>query len=301
MSVARYFDLETQKILADGELVSLFTSHAVTLGSFREARLRTYLREHVGRQYQLASGFISDHGPGSARIVDRSSLQIDCLIHDPSQRAPLIAADAFVSVLPPHAAGFVEVKSTLGISRNYSTDQHTSEKFPHVTQKGAYRWSGSLVEALANIISAIKVMREAGITREEYFAGIFAYDGNELNLLQDALLSGELIKQLGIRDIDDLPDCICVLTRGWWMFSSRKWEDDDTPVDDSYDPAVTYILSSTGSNLGGEPLQVFTSLLANVLDQRAKLDHRTGGLRSLVDRKVSIQSVQINLPSPGKD
>ncbi|MGA1849394.1 MULTISPECIES: DUF6602 domain-containing protein [Sphingobium] len=300
MSVAKFFDLETLKISADGDLVSLFTTHPGTLGAFREARLRSFLRAHIGTRHELSSGFILDHDDGSDQIADRTSRQIDCLIFDPSRQAPLIAADSFVAVVPTHVGGFVEVKSNLGINRTWADKQ--SDEHPFQDHGRFYRWSGSLVEALSNLLSAIKIMRSAGIGRADFFAGIFSYDGDDLLQLEKALVSGELIKQLQIRDLDDLPDCICVLTRGWWSFSAYQWNDVDPEWVSDYDPATSYILSvkSGAPPANGAPLQLFTAYLSHVFDTREGLDHRTGGLRSFAGRNATVANTSIALPCPGK-
>lgn len=300
MSVARFYDLETQKIAADGELVSLFTKHPGTLGAFREARLRDYLREHIGTRYELASGFVVDNAEGAETINDRSSRQIDCLVYDRSRQAPLMSADSFVAVLPAHVGGFVEVKSDLRITRKMSDTQ--SGDHPFEKDARFYRWSGTLVDALANLKSGIEVMRDAGVPREDYFAGIFAYDGDELIQFEQALVSGELMDQLSITDIDDLPDSICIINRGWWGFSAYQWNDVDPELDREYDPEMSYLLQIgiTAGKGDGSPLQLFTAYLSNSFDGREGLAHRTGGLRSFVGRKASVKNIQLKLPCPGK-
>lgn len=58
-TIAEFYDLETEKLTADGKKVALFTKHPGTLGAFREARLREYLKEHVPARLTLAHGFVS--------------------------------------------------------------------------------------------------------------------------------------------------------------------------------------------------------------------------------------------------
>ena len=298
MSVAKFYDLEARKISADGESVALFTKHPGTLGAFREARLRTYLRDHVGASYALASGFVVDHDSGSCRISDRSSRQVDCLIYEPTIRAPLIAVDSFSAVLPPQVAGVIEVKSNLTFFRSRAKSTESGDAYPHRDAEGAYRWAGTLVDALENIMSATDVMREAKIKRTTYFSGIFAYSSNGLAKLPQALESGELIRQLDIDDIDALPDDICALDAGWLGFSAYRWNDISPEWDEIYDPEVSYLLSISedeGSN-GGVGLQLFTSALAHILEGRGGAEHLTGGLRSFVGREFDVENVAIDLP-----
>lgn len=302
MSVSKFYDLEARKILADGESVALFTDHPGTLGAFREARLRTYLRDHVGACYVLASGFVVDHDPGSELISDRSSRQVDCLIYEPRTRAPLIAVDSFSAVLPPQVAAVIEVKSKLTLVRNRAKFGESADDYPHRDDKGAYRWGGTLVDALKNIMSVTDVMREAQIDRTTYFAGIFAYSSSGLAQLPRALESGELIQQLGIDDIDALPDDICALDEGWCGFSSLSWNDHDPEWDDVYDPKVSYLLSipEEKESNGGVALQLFTSALAHTLESRGGAEHITGGLRSFVGRKFVVNNVAIDVPCPSR-
>ena len=79
-TIADFYDLETEKLTADGKKVGLFTKHPGTLGAVREARLREYLKEHVPARHTVAQGFVSHRDGLGNEISDSSSRQIVCLI-----------------------------------------------------------------------------------------------------------------------------------------------------------------------------------------------------------------------------
>jgi hypothetical protein len=182
MTIAKFYDLETQKITADGELVTLFTDHGPTLGAFREARLRTYINQHMASRYRIVSGFISDYEADSNKVNTRSSNQLDCLIYDPTNHAPLIESDTFVAITPTEAPGFVEVKSDLKLFIETHRNEPSNNSYPFQENGVEYKWAGTLVDALANVLSGITIMKTAGVNREKYFAGIISYDGNGLTV-----------------------------------------------------------------------------------------------------------------------
>lgn len=303
-TIAEYYDLETTKLIADAKRVALFTDHPGTVGAYREARLREYLKDHVAGRFRIANGFISDRDDISNDISDQSSKQIDCLIYDETDRAALIETDSFVCVEPEHAAAFIEVKSTLGLSRDYAPHKGgPSPQYPFNYKGRGYRWAGTLVEALLNIASANQVMAGANVGRSAFFAGVLAYDGNKLRLLDKAITSGELVQQLGLRTLDDLPDCICVLTSGWWSFEAYAWNDIDPEWDETlYDAAESVLIKVVGGGLLGAPLQLFTSYLSGRLDDRTSGGRpRIGGLRSATGRNFSTSNIRFPLPSPGRN
>lgn len=278
-TIDTFYELATRKLKADSETVTLFTKHPGTVGAFREARLRAYLKDHVGRRFHVGQGFISFHTTRGEDISDSSSLQIDCLVYDPLDRPVLFETADFACVDPSATAAAIEVKSTLSIYRKRTSAG--SEDFPFSDEKGRYRWSGSLVDALNNVAAAISVMEAAGRPRREYFAGILAYEGPNLNLFQQALESGELLKQLEIMDLDQLPDCVCVLGQEWWSFEAYPWNDVDPEVDAiNYDPENSFWIRVAETD-DGTPLRFFTSYLSGVLDRwRGGTSEDSMGLRS---------------------
>ena len=57
--IIRYYEIEQSKLLLDFEKVALFTDHSTSLGSFRERRLRQYIREFTPSQLSVDTGFVS--------------------------------------------------------------------------------------------------------------------------------------------------------------------------------------------------------------------------------------------------
>ncbi len=303
-TIATFYDLETEKLIADGKKVALFTNHPGTLGAFREARLRQYLIDHVPGGYKVSSGFVSHADRTSHDISDKASKQIDCLVYECSNEAALLETADFACVEAVRAAAIVEIKSDLKITRSYAPRRAgPSTDYPFTRRGRGYRWAGTLVDAFENIKSAIDVIdlafkdrNDPGKERWDYHASIFAYNGDELNLLEEAFTSGELIRQLGISTLDQLPDSICVLTRGWWSFEA--YEDRDPPWDATYDDQKSWLNRTTGRNLAGLPLQNFTSYFAGNLQDQTGATHKTGGLRSSLGRKWSPICKQFDLASP---
>jgi len=275
-SVAKFYDLEAEKISADGEKISLFTKHPGTLGSFREARLRQYVTEHVPGRYKVSSGFISLHDPDGDNISDDSSKQIDCLIYDDDLYAPLLRSDDFVIVEPKSVAAVIEVKSDLTLYRSFGNDL----KF-HADNGKTYEWAGTLVDALNNILEAHKVLKKGKVGRDKYFASIIAYNSSALGQIQQALIGGELLEQIGIITLDQLPDQICVFQGGWYAFDAFKWAENpwSDPFEDA-DPDWSFMLDAQHPSNGGS-LQLFTAGLDHaVAVSRLNKPYKIGGLRS---------------------
>jgi hypothetical protein len=275
MSITRFYDLEARKLKADGEKIALFTDHPVALGTYRESRLCEYIAEHVPMRFEVTGGFVSLHNPDKDNIQDFASKQIDCLVHEVDEYAPLLKSVGFSVVVPQAVASVIEVKSDLTLFRKGSPDGLWEK------EGGRYSWAGTLIDALSNIKSAIDILKLAEVPRDHYFAGIIAYEGSSINQLVGAMKSGEIFKQLDVTDVDQLPDSICVVDGPWFAFSSLPWEDSsDLYGLGEHDESWSYALTSERINEGGS-LQQFTALLSFVLmEGRRGHRHNVGGLRS---------------------
>lgn len=277
-TIANFYDLEARKIAADGEKISLFTTHPGTLGTYREARLKQYLRDHIGSSYNISGGFITSHDPEGKNIYNVSSKQIDAIIYDDTTSYPLLKTDDFVVVEPSTVAAVIEVKSNLTITKRRTPPQ---SDLPWTDCKGAFIWDGTLVAALENVIRTIEVLESAGIPRDTYYAGIIGYEGQALGQLAEAMQSGELLKQLKVDKLDEMPNSICVFQGKWFGFSAYKWT--DTPEEDhgeGSDRKWAFLLESDGQSTGGS-LQLFTAELDyTIRESRGAQPHVTGGLRS---------------------
>jgi hypothetical protein len=292
-SIVRFYELEAQKILADGEKIQLFTTHGPTLGSFREARLRQFLGEHVPGRFSVSSGFISLHDPDGSDIRDDSSRQIDCLVYDGDQYAPVLATNDFVIVEPAAVAAAIEVKSSLTLTKDFKS----GGPFKETAGKKAgqsYRWSGTLVEALENIIDAQRILETKGLDRDSYFLGIISYKAS-LKSFPKALSNGQLLKQLKIDRLDQLPSDICIVGGPWFSFSAYKWVEEPEyggSAEDS-DPAWSFLLHSDKTT--GGSLQFFTAIFHTTLSVfRLKNKHVVGGVRSGKGPTATIKSHKID-------
>lgn len=264
-------------------------------GHYREASLREFLKQHLPSRFLVTSGFVTDHDREQDNQVDRSWRQIDCLAHDKQDFTPLLRADEFSIVRPESVAAFIEVKSSLEIVRE-TVRMSTSPSF--LTPKGRhYRWAGSLVEALENIKSAVDVMEAASIRRNTYFAGVIAYSARPLRKLPEAMNSGELFKQLGIEEIEHLPDCICVLDGPAWSFSCVAGTDPNVHGDVTTDPNSSYAIGSPRDG-EGSALQIFSAHLHHaVAVNRLQQPHMVGGAHSAAGDSAQEQHYRIPVSS----
>lgn len=295
MSVAEFYNLEARKIVADGEKIQLFTSHAVTLGAFREGRLRQYLAEHVPGRLTVNSGFVTYHDRDAANIYDFSSRQVDCLIHDAGMHAPLLKTDEFDIVTPSAAAAFVEVKSDLTLHK--SIPKNPAHGL-FLGKKGRYRWSGTLVESLENIKAAIDVMEKAEVPRGVYFAGIMAYSASSINQYVNAMTCGELVRQLEITSLDQLPDCICIFQGSSYHFSFSAEPHPEVNGVGNTCPDSSYLLDYRPASQGSS-LQIFTAFLNTAISvERLGNMHNVGGMRSGAGYDVPFEEHKIPVPSP---
>lgn len=303
-TIADFYDLETEKLTADGKKVALFTKHPGTLGAFREARLREYLKEHVAARHTVAQGFVSHRDGLGDEISDSSSRQIDCLIYDKTDRAPLIETDSFACVVPHQVSAFVEVKSTLTLHRSFNGKTGApNADFPFDANGRGYRWAGSFVDALVNISSAVRVMTKAERARSTYFAAVLAYDGSDLNSLAEALVSGELQSQLSLETLDYMPDCVCILTSSWCAFEAHPWEPDNDqscPDLSLYNEKESLLVQTRGADQAGGPLQLFTAYLSGGIDRASGVPTAIGGLRSGAGRDFVVVNTRFSLDSPGR-
>ncbi|WP_153067311.1 DUF6602 domain-containing protein [Steroidobacter cummioxidans] len=295
MSIPKFYDLEAQKIIADGEKIGLFTKHPTALGAFREARLRQYLAEHTPARFAITSGFITDHDSDRDNIYDISSRQIDCLIHDATGSAPLLQTADFAIIAPEAVVAVVEVKSDLTL---YKSRSGKPDALPWVDKKGPFVWAGTLVDALENIKSAIVVLEGAKIPRDSYFTGVMSYSCSSVAQIVPAMTGGELLKQLDLENIDQMPTDICVFNQSWFGISAYQWLDDPEYQPDNADPALSFLLEGARASEGSS-LQLFTADFNFAITvARGVKEHRVGGLRSGVGYAGSVTSHKISLPSP---
>lgn len=215
-STHRFYEIEQQKLLLDFEKVSLFTSHPTSLGTFRESRLRQYLRDFTPKQLSMGTGFISACEQDGI-VSDRQSRQVDCLVFDESQRHPELRTDDYVIIRPEALFAAIEVKSELTFYKQVSKKDSDPKDFPLTRDNEKFRWAGTLIDALKNIKSIVDVMPH---DNRRFFCGVFGYSSSfDLNTLYNALDNGDIQKQLGLTHIDEFPSAICVPDKYFINFS----------------------------------------------------------------------------------
>lgn len=210
MTVARYYEIEQEKLLFEFEKITLFTKHNPTLGSYREQVLRDYIRKIVPPQLTVKSGFVA-RAESTDTIYDSQSRQIDCLIYDNSVFIPLLETEEFAVISPDSMCGCIEVKSKLSFYKkeNPNKSLEVSKEFPlGGGYQVSYRWEGTLIDALMNIKCAAD---ESNNKDRAHFSGIFAYDADfKIENVSHAFDNNELQKQLELTHLRQLPQCICV-------------------------------------------------------------------------------------------
>ena len=84
MSVNRFYQIEQEQLLLEAEKVSLFTKHNPTIGSYREAILRDYIRKFIPPSLSIKSGFVATTSTQES-LLENTSRQIDVLVYDNDQ------------------------------------------------------------------------------------------------------------------------------------------------------------------------------------------------------------------------
>jgi hypothetical protein len=294
--IIRYYEIEQSKLLLDFEKIALFTKHPTSLGSFRESRLRQFLREFTPSQLTVDTGFVSVWEPHSGRITDSQSRQIDCLVFDAQTVRPLLQTDDYAIISPEALYAAIEVKSSLTFFRQSSGTKTVSPDYPlGGGYQDSYRWAGTMVEALKNIASLAKVTGEKSYGT---FQGVFAYNIEfDWNALYHAFDNNEIQRQLSISHVDQLPAAICVPGELIITFSPYDITEQAPHHDDS---ASFFNLLKATEMHPAYPLQFFATHYTNQINH--KLTRRkpdSGGLLSAAGASVGLWSHHFDLNSEG--
>ncbi|MCK4821019.1 hypothetical protein KA005_34960 [bacterium] len=170
------------------------TGHSGTTGQIRELIIHKFLRPHLPATIEIKSGVIFDSGG------NRSSQQ-DCVLID--NRLPLIdiGSDTASIIIAESVIATIEVKSFLNKDELLSAVK-SSAKTKLLVRKGSQHYK----KGNALIISPVPL---------PILTYIFAYDGNELNTLQDHLIDFTTTSLNGHKfKSRDIPEAICILKRG---------------------------------------------------------------------------------------
>lgn len=295
--VHRFYEIEQQKLLLDFEKISLFTRHPTSLGSYRESRLRQYLRDFTPRQLTLGTGFISVCTTNGL-VSDSQSRQIDCLVFDETRRHPELRTDDYVIVRPEAVYAAIEIKSDLTFYKQKGQSSIPCDDFPFVGDGQSYRWAGTLVDALQNIKS-VETNRIVSATKG-YFSGIFGYSASfSLSTLFWALDCGQLQKQLHIDHVDALPHAICV--PGKFLIHFSPYDFVETSA--HHDPNISFMNTITATKSSAAyPLQFFTNFyLAQITYSLTSEISGNSGLSSSGSDVIGICRQNFELCSSGHE
>jgi hypothetical protein len=294
--IIRYYEIEQSKLMLDFEKVALFTQHPTSLGSFRERRLRQFLREFSPSQLTVHTGFVSVWNPHSGKISDHQSRQIDCLVFDAQTLHPLLQTDDYAIIAPSALYAAIEVKSSLTFFRQYSGTKTISSDYPLAgSNQDSYRWAGTMVEAIRNIASLAQVIENRG---HATFQGIFAYNIEfDWHQLYHAFDNNEIQRQLSITHVDQLPVAICV--PGALVITLSPYDIAESKPHHDASTSFFNVLHATETH-PAYPLQFFTTYYTNQVNFKLtgrKADE--GGLFSAIGGQVSLWRHHFDLNSEG--
>ncbi len=193
---------------AQSEHIGRLIGHGPTLGSEREELLRALVERHVPRRFHVATGFIE----GSDR-------QVDILIYDQVDYAPLFRAGNLVVVPIEAVRALIEVKSTLT--------------------------AGELADALSHLDDAMGLRTQG----PPIFRGVFGYQGATAPTLIDTFVDHHReptdFDDDGhqVFSIYDMIDAVCVLRSTILIsdFFPAKWDGKAAPT-----PCIAELASEAG-------------------------------------------------------
>jgi hypothetical protein len=294
-SAKRFYEIEQQKLFLDFEKVALFTRHPTSLGTFRESRLRQYLRDFTPKQLSMGTGFVSAFDTLSESGDFAQSRQVDCLVFDETQRHPELRTDDYVIIRPEALFAAIEIKSELTLYRQIAKASDNVEQFPLTRIDERFRWAGTLIDALQNIKS---VQDAISTTGRGAFLGIFGYNSSfDIHTFFNALDNGDIQQQLGLNHIDNFPPVICV--PGKFLIHLSPYNFLETaPHHDSFTAFMNVIEPLKESK--AYPLQFFTTFYLNqvggILTGTAPIG---GGLNSGSSSPIKIWSKHFDLDTEG--
>lgn len=196
------------EIVMQAEQIGRLVGHGPTVGGQREELLRALLERHVPQRFHVATGFIE----GSDR-------QIDILIYDQLEYAPLFRAGNLVVVPFEAVRALIEVKSNLT--------------------------SGELIDALRHLGEAIGGRRGG----PPVFRGVFGYEGATVPTLISAIETHHR-EPMGIDDesapvfsIYEMAEAVCILRSTILVsaFLNDSWNGRNAPR-----PAIVELASEAG-------------------------------------------------------
>jgi hypothetical protein len=102
------------ELTASSQRILEYSRNRSATGLHRERLVESYIRRVAPQSFGVGNGFI--HGP------DESSKQIDILVYDRENYAPLLDEGGFVIVVPSSVVHAIEVKSNLDTTQRAASD-----------------------------------------------------------------------------------------------------------------------------------------------------------------------------------
>lgn len=259
MSVSKFYQIELEKLLNEFEKIRLFTTHPTTLGSYRERVLKNFLRQFTPKNLTIGSGFVFDFKNAEKdKLYFEQTKQIDCLIYDENNYTPFLKTEDFVIIEPESLFAAIEIKSQLTFYKEHDkTNPDISEKYPlkFSGDTHPYRWAGTIVDALENIMSISNIAQKYN---RSFFSGIFAYSSSvNLKNFLFAFDNEELQHQLKIDHLKQLPNYICIPDSNLVYFNRVSLFEDEAVGFDPSQSEMT-VIESVPENKGF-PIQFFTN------------------------------------------
>ena len=106
--LAQLFEGERIALKNEGRYFSTLSDHQGEKGRLNESHLKNFLRKHLPEKYGIGTGFIVSNNT----INNTNNPQIDIIIYDRLNNAPLYQSEAFGVYQVEIVYGYIEVKTT---------------------------------------------------------------------------------------------------------------------------------------------------------------------------------------------
>ena len=149
LSLADYYSADAETLLIKYRQIEQLigrSHHSVSEGSYCEVLLKEFLRRTLPRHVSVDGGFIrrisdtdwSRKQPALPTDAPIATPQLDIIVHDTENYAPLFRSEDFVVVLPDAVRGVIEVKKCLDRSK-LSEAVETIGKTTHLLRRWVHQ------------------------------------------------------------------------------------------------------------------------------------------------------------------
>ncbi|OQC16102.1 MAG: hypothetical protein BWX73_00942 [Lentisphaerae bacterium ADurb.Bin082] len=182
----RFHSNEAQSLLKKHQAIEELIGknhHNPTVGYHCEVLLKEYLRQNLPNRYSIDTGFVkcTPITDGMSNII--ATPQIDILVHDENEYAPIYRTGDYVIVEPEAVQAIIEVKKELTITELNNALENISDSFALTSKDRIYtpeRIFKAIVGFSTNIGKDGKKLKEI-LTR-------FVSDANYIRILPDLIV-----------------------------------------------------------------------------------------------------------------